>query len=164
MVSILQPHIYNLHITSSAGDDFVVHPSSLEYEVVKAEINRSINGLKVHKMRNDAGVIMEGDDIPDDGTSVHVEYFLGGGGFETVTSYPNMLNIKLLCYKCGLKDMPNWFLEWLCEGVCCCLYNNMGVTSWKDCQICCLGPCRITSPSCEVTTKYPVVPCTTCQL
>eukprot|EP01038_Epipyxis_sp_PR26KG_P004186 gene4186-5957_t len=61
-------------------------------------------------------------------------------GFSFITTFPDACNVKLLCYSCGCQNFPA-LNDWLCEGVCCCLFNSFGLKELFETQICCLGPC-----------------------
>ena len=76
-------------------------------------------------------------------------------GFSIVTTIPDMCNVQCFCYKAGLKNFPNIQSEWWCEGLCCCFFSNCGLNELLECQICPLGPCKLTSPALNITTAIP---------
>lgn len=77
-------------------------------------------------------------------------------GFTLITTIPDVCNVKCLCYKCGLQNMPNLASDWWCDNVCCCLFNQFGLKELLDCQIFFLGPCKLTAPALNLTTSIPV--------
>lgn len=77
-------------------------------------------------------------------------------GFEFVSKFPDVFNIKCLCFSCGCQDIPDPFKNWLCEGYCCCLFNNCGLNELLITQILCLGPCTIPESFFATTTTFPV--------
>lgn len=157
MPTVIEPCGVNLHITSSAGDDFVVTSSSLKVKDVKLAIAGVLPGLEINRISNASTTLIDEDFILDRDSPVEISYLLNGGGFEVVKSYPDLANCHLLCFKCGCKDFPNWKIDWLCEGNMCCCFNKFGVswTELKKCQVCCVGPCEITSPKLNTTTGFP---------
>mmetsp|Transcript_17739 Transcript_17739/g.35864 ORF Transcript_17739/g.35864 Transcript_17739/m.35864 type:complete len:140 (-) Transcript_17739:36-455(-) len=76
-------------------------------------------------------------------------------GFTLITTIPDVCNVKCLCYKCGLQNMPNLASDWWCDNVCCCLFNQFGLKELLDCQIFFLGPCKLTAPALNLTTSIP---------
>lgn len=77
-------------------------------------------------------------------------------GYTIITSFPDVLNVKCLCFGCGMKDFPNLNSEWWSDSYCCCLFGACGVKELKTCQILPLGPCDLTSPAFKFTTSIPV--------
>jgi hypothetical protein len=76
-------------------------------------------------------------------------------GFSLVTSFPDICNVKCCCHKCGLQDFPNLKTDWWCDSVCFCVFNQCGLKELTDCQICPLGPCKLTAPAFKLTTAIP---------
>mmetsp|Transcript_2607 Transcript_2607/g.3933 ORF Transcript_2607/g.3933 Transcript_2607/m.3933 type:complete len:213 (+) Transcript_2607:54-692(+) len=157
MVSIAQPFLgYNVRVTSAAGDDFFVNSPSLHATDVRKRIECKFPGVEITKMSNGTmDLLSQESGAIDESASVEIEYLLAGGGFQVITKLPDAINIHLLCYKCGLKDFPNFKSDWLCEGVCCCIFNNCGLNECLQCQLCCLDIGKLTSPSFKLNTSVP---------
>lgn len=155
MASLICPQAYSVHVTSAYGDNFYVASESLYVKDVKHRIEERMAGLKVNRLKNDDQYLVNDDDLINSDNSVQIEYLLSGGGFEVDTKIPDCINLHILLYKCGLQDMPNLYVNWWCEGMCCCCFNKCGLLEFTTCQILCLGPCPLTSPSFKLTTSLP---------
>ncbi|GAB5364547.1 hypothetical protein AAMO2058_000979700 [Amorphochlora amoebiformis] len=66
----------------------------------------------------------------------------GGANFEIVRTFPALLSLRCLCYKCYVYNLPDCQTEDCCKSTCCCIKNGFGCENWKDptlCQLFCCG-------------------------
>mmetsp|Transcript_26976 Transcript_26976/g.37245 ORF Transcript_26976/g.37245 Transcript_26976/m.37245 type:complete len:250 (+) Transcript_26976:213-962(+) len=65
--------------------------------------------------------------------SLKLHYNLRGAGpvnFSTTFKFPEVCNLRCLCFKYGCKECPNITKDNLCESTCCCCFEDCGL---KDC-------------------------------
>lgn len=67
----------------------------------------------------------------------------GAGGaaagmeFKLVTTFPDALQFRCLCAKCGIQDLPGTSDDW-CTNKCLCIHQEVGLKDWMEQQCLCL--------------------------
>lgn len=146
---------YPIRVFSKFGDDFCVSLPSLRVADAKQHIQEHLGNVSIRNISYGTYDLLDDDELQRD-VPVEVDYLLDGGGvgFSYTLKLPEALNIRLLCFKCGLQDCPNPKTSWLCEDMCCCLFSNCGFNECAETQILCIGPCS--KPAVNITTTIPV--------
>lgn len=146
---------YSIHVFSKFGDNFNLPLSTLRVAHAKQRIKEHLGDVSIRRISY--GTCENLDDSAElkAGVPIEVDYTLSGGvGCSYILKLPEALNIRLLCFKCGLQDCPDPKTSWLCEDMCCCLFSNCGFNECAETQILCVGPCS--KPAINITTSVPV--------
>mmetsp|Transcript_1633 Transcript_1633/g.2595 ORF Transcript_1633/g.2595 Transcript_1633/m.2595 type:complete len:229 (+) Transcript_1633:183-869(+) len=159
MVSIIQPPTLTFfHIISDYGDDCWISSISPHVNDIHHEITRKFPEIS-HIELSQEKRILEYHEVADTSKDIKIQYYLYGGSSmkcTTITNVPDALQIKVLCFKCGIKNFPIWTTDWLCDHMCCCVYHKFGIPELSTLQLLCLGPCVLGSNiSTKLTTTIP---------
>lgn len=143
-------------VCSKYGDDFVIElPFNSTTIEGRRAIGEKLPQVELKSLSNGSDFYLCDDDVLDSRYPIVIDYTLrGSGGVQCIKNLPDLCNIKILCFKCGLQNCPDANNSWLCESVFLCLFGKCGFVELKQTQFCCLGPC--TKPTLTMTTAIPV--------
>jgi len=158
---VIQPFdtTHLVRVESTCGDIFSLEVPSLQVDDVISRIEKKIPDISIVKLFTSDKVYETGESV-DVSETITMQYMLNGGGGNPTCSpiykIPQALQLKIFCFKWGVQDFPDLLSDWICDGVCCCIYNKFGLPELLTTQIFCLGPCTIGSNmTCHTTFKIP---------
>jgi hypothetical protein len=123
-------------------------PSACTIGELKQKIEDSVGMAKELQTLESADNIPLTDSmlVSDVAQPVLLRSNLSGGGSvrcDKVLNFPDVLRVHILCYYCGIENLPDCTKEDWCTSSCCCLHSECGMADWKSCQwlICRFADC-----------------------